>query len=203
MRVLKDDKYEAILHAARGEFMLKGYKGASMRNIARRAGVGLSNVYNYFKGKDELYVAVVGPVKDELFAFITRQHAEDNVDFIQLTTFGHCEEAIDDYISMIERYREELRLLLFCSEGSSMSGFRDAFADHIAHVSYDYMSLERKYYPNMKNVSAFFIHAMASWTVNVVGEIIANDLDRPHTREFFREYFRFEFAGWRELTGNG
>ncbi len=202
MRIFKDDKYGAILNAARDEFVKEGYKGASMRSIARGAGVGLSNLYNYFNGKDELYAAVVGPVKDEWFAFITRLLAEENIDSDMLLIFGHCEEVVDDYICMIERYKEELRLLLFHSDGSSMCGFREAFTDHITQANYGYMVSERKYLPELKNISVFFIRVMSAWLVSVIGEVVTHDLDRDAMREFFKEYFRFTFAGWRELTKN-
>lgn len=202
MRVLKDDKYEAILRAARSEFIRKGYKEASMRAIAAASGVGLSNVYNYFPGKDGIYAAVVGPARDELFLFIVRQHGEERVDFNRYASFGHCDDIIDDYIDIIERYREELRLLFYGSDGSSMGGFREAFTDHLTQVSSDYMALERRMFPQTREVSPCFIHALSSWMVSVVGEIVAHELDRHRIRDFFREYFRFEFAGWRELTGN-
>ena len=59
MRVLKDDKYKSILRAARKEFILRGFKDASMRTIAKDANVGLSNIYNYFKNKDEIFLEIV------------------------------------------------------------------------------------------------------------------------------------------------
>ena len=201
MRVLKDEKYNSILQAAREEFVGNGFKGASMRDIARRAGVGLSNVYNYFRSKDDLYRAIVVPVRRDLFAFIAEQHTEERFDFNRLSAFGHDDEVIDRYIDLIYTYKEELRLLLYRSEGSSMEGFRDLFADYLTRVSRDYMELEKKHYPNARRISPFFLHVMCSWMVGVLGEIVTHDLDRPKIRAFFEEYFRFEFAGWRELTG--
>lgn len=201
MRVLKDDKYNAILKTARQEFIMRGFKDASMRSISKKAKVGLSNIYNYFKNKDEIFLAIVKPVKDDLFTFITEQHAEGSVDSNRMSTFGHQEEAIEYYINLVYKYKEELRLLLHHSQGSSMGNFRDAFTDYLTQVSYDYMELEKKHYPDVNAISHFFIHAMSSWMVNTLGEIVAHNLSKQKMREFFREYFRFEFAGWRELTG--
>lgn len=201
MRILKDDKYNSILLAARTEFIGRGYKEASMRSIARRAGVGLSNIYNYFRNKDDIYRAILKPVENELFAFIARQHTEERVDFNRLSPFGHDEEVIDQYIDLVCRYKEELRLLLYRSEGSSMERFRDDFADYLTRVSLQYMELEKKQHPDTRDISAFFLHVMCSWMASVLGEIVTHDLSRQKIKEFFREYFRFEFAGWRELTG--
>lgn len=203
MRILKDDKYNSILHYARCEFFRCGFKDASMRTISKESKVGLSNIYNYFRNKDEIFIAVVNPAKEELFRFITQQHTEENIDFKRISAFGHQEEAIECYINLVCSHKEEFRLLLFHSQGSSMADFRDALTGHITQVSHNYLKLEKKYYPGANNVSHFFIHAMASWMVSILGEIVTHDLDKHQIREFFREYFRFGFAGWCELTGIG
>lgn len=200
MRVLNDDKYNAILQSARKEFITKGFKDASMRSIAANAGVGLSNIYNYFLNKDDIFLAIVKPARDALYSFIHKNHNEESIDHNRSTTFGHKEEAVEYYIYLIDTYRDELRMLLFHSQGSSLGNFREAFTDYITETSFHYMDLERKHYPDTKEISPFFMHALASWMVSVMGEIVTHDLSKEKIREFFREYFRFEFAGWRELT---
>lgn len=202
MRVLKNDIYQSILDVARKEFINHGFKDASMRIIAKNAGVSLSNIYNYFENKDKIFLAIVQPARDDIFAFITRQHTEDNIDFTRISGFGHHEEIIEYYIDLIDKYKEELRLLLYHSQGSSMNNFRDMFTDHITRVSHDYMRLERKHFPDNKEVSHFFIHTLSSWMVSILGEIVTHNLVRQKVREFFREYFRFTSAGWNELTSS-
>jgi AcrR family transcriptional regulator len=49
----------AILAAAVHEFSLKGYEGARVDAIARRAGINKRMLYHYFGGKDGLYLAVL------------------------------------------------------------------------------------------------------------------------------------------------
>ncbi|MDD4516133.1 TetR/AcrR family transcriptional regulator [Massilibacteroides sp.] len=201
MRVLKDDKYNAILQAARNEFFTKGFKEASMRVIAKEAKVGLSNIYNYFSSKDELFVAVVKPAKDTIYNFIRRQHTEDNIDVKRLVSFRYQDEVIEEYIGIIDKYRNELRLLFFYAEGSLLKDFRDTLTDYITQVSIDHMKVMKKHYPHVNDLSDFFIHALSSWMVTIVGEIISHNLDKPRIRDFFKEYFRFEIAGWREIVG--
>lgn len=46
-----------ILLAAREEFVAKGFRGATMRSIASRAGVDVALLAHYFGGKDALFVA--------------------------------------------------------------------------------------------------------------------------------------------------
>lgn len=49
----------AILEAAIAEFSQRGYAGARVDGIAKRAGVNKRMLYHYFGGKDVLYLAVL------------------------------------------------------------------------------------------------------------------------------------------------
>ena len=62
MQILKAEIKEQIENAALEVFFEKGFEKASMQNIAARAQVSTSNIYNYFQSKEELFDAVVEPV---------------------------------------------------------------------------------------------------------------------------------------------
>ena len=47
-------KYQQILDAAAELFAERGFEGASIQDIAQKAGVGKGTVYLYFKTKDDL-----------------------------------------------------------------------------------------------------------------------------------------------------
>jgi AcrR family transcriptional regulator len=53
------DRAALILDAARQEFAAQGYDKASLRGIARAAGVDPALVHHYFDGKEELFVAAM------------------------------------------------------------------------------------------------------------------------------------------------
>jgi AcrR family transcriptional regulator len=55
-----------ILEAAAGRFSDAGERGASIRDIAREAGVSLAMVHHYFGSKDQLYAACVEAMYVEL-----------------------------------------------------------------------------------------------------------------------------------------
>ena len=50
---------EQLVHTAMRLFSEKGYRGASVRDIARSAGVNEALLYHYFKGKADLFRAVL------------------------------------------------------------------------------------------------------------------------------------------------
>jgi len=63
------EKDRAIVLAARENFLRDGFTGASMDDIARRAGVSVKTIYSHFSNKDELFSRVmVGACTDNLLA---------------------------------------------------------------------------------------------------------------------------------------
>ncbi len=54
MSRIRESRRSEILLAASQEFIEKGLEAASMAEIARRAGVGKSTIYEYFPSKDKL-----------------------------------------------------------------------------------------------------------------------------------------------------
>lgn len=53
---------QEILEAAERVFARSGFHGATMEEIAREADFAVGTLYNFFKGKEELYHAVVGDI---------------------------------------------------------------------------------------------------------------------------------------------
>jgi AcrR family transcriptional regulator len=58
-RAGKDDRRDAIIAIAQEVFAANGYAGTSMSLIAARVGGSKGTLYNYFKSKEELFVAVI------------------------------------------------------------------------------------------------------------------------------------------------
>ncbi|HWU13447.1 MAG TPA: TetR/AcrR family transcriptional regulator [Caulobacter sp.] len=59
MRVKTEEKRLAILEAAKGVFLERGYGAASMSEVAARVGGSKQTLYSYFASKDELFVAMM------------------------------------------------------------------------------------------------------------------------------------------------
>ena len=56
---VRQKNIQVILKAAEDEFALSGFKGASIKDIANRAGLPKANVHYYFNSKIELYSTVL------------------------------------------------------------------------------------------------------------------------------------------------
>ena len=69
-------KRQAILDAAKQAFIAHGYSGASIEAIAEAAPVSKPTLYNHFKGKQELFAAVIAGQCEALLSTLTREQAE-------------------------------------------------------------------------------------------------------------------------------
>ena len=54
----KQEKKERIIRAAAEIFAQKGFAQTAMADIAAGAGLGKGTLYEYFEGKEELFLAV-------------------------------------------------------------------------------------------------------------------------------------------------
>lgn len=59
MRVKSEEKRLAILDAAKGVFLERGYVAASMAEVSARVGGSKQTLYSYFASKEDLFVAVM------------------------------------------------------------------------------------------------------------------------------------------------
>jgi TetR/AcrR family transcriptional regulator len=71
-RRVKGEVRKKILDAALECFGTKGYEGASIRDIAEKAGVTLPNIYYYFKDKEGLYQAVLKDTVADLMEILIK-----------------------------------------------------------------------------------------------------------------------------------
>lgn len=70
------DKKEAIINAALNLFVDNGFHGTATSKIAQQAGVANGTLFQYFKTKDDLVIALYIHIKDELADYITKNTAD-------------------------------------------------------------------------------------------------------------------------------
>ena len=79
-RAVADARRALVLEAARASFLELGLEGASLREIARRAGYTPGAIYSYFASKEEVYAALLGESLERLNAAVrsAAAHAPDD-----------------------------------------------------------------------------------------------------------------------------
>ncbi|MBE9469336.1 MAG: TetR/AcrR family transcriptional regulator [Bacteroidetes bacterium] len=200
MQIQKANIRKIILDVSRVEFLEKGYKNTSMRTIAKKSGVGLSNTYNYFKNKDEILKEVL---KHLLQAFDILIDEHNSPEYISLDIFiskEYMQKQINIFVEFILKYREELKLLLFKVHGSSLDNFNEEYTNRHTKIGLEYIDKMKEKYPQINtNISDFFIHTISSWWLSIIGEIVSHDLSDEKIKQFISEYMVYATAGWKKI----
>lgn len=113
MQTKKDNIRKNVLKIAREEFFNKGFKDASMRTIAKKAGVGLSNIYNYFQNKDEIFLEVLSPLMKAFDKMMIEHNSSENLTLDIFYSEEYFMRQTKQFVDLIVTFKVELRLLLF------------------------------------------------------------------------------------------
>jgi TetR/AcrR family transcriptional repressor of uid operon len=85
-----DDTSTRLVTAAAQVFAERGYDGAGVQEIARRAGLTTGAIYSRYRGKADLLVEAIDPhAHDELEALFSDHHFEGRMEDILLTAGTH------------------------------------------------------------------------------------------------------------------
>jgi AcrR family transcriptional regulator len=202
-QVKKDDVQKAILTAAKAVFLEKGFGGATLRAIAKRAGVTLSNLYTYYSDKDALFAAVLQPELDDLKSLFA--HRE-----IRLPDEGELFQSLEsrhDYIRRalvyIDKHRKELDLLLNRSAGSSLKTVPEFFVRGYEEMwSRYFVFLKRKFPGRMfRKPSVFLLRNIAQFHVNAIREMLSRDLPLEKMIRIYEEITGFLWHGAMAIMG--
>ena len=199
MQFKKTEIEDAILRAAREEFLARGYRDASIRIITQNAGVARSNLYNYFANKDALFTAVVQPTLAEIkraikigWELMPRDSEHELIPSLDHEMNEGC--AI---VEFIDAHREDLTLILLKSAGSSIEQFRE-------YVQAEYQNMHTCYFETLKTqfpdkltagVPSFFIHTLSAWALDVVMEVVAHEIPLNEMMEYMEQFVRFYYHG--------
>ncbi|PWM45675.1 MAG: hypothetical protein DBX47_03795 [Clostridiales bacterium] len=136
MQVKKDAVQKAIIKAATDEFLKYGYAGASMRRMAKAAGTGLGNFYNYFSSKDEIFAYIVSDQYAKTQAYIARSLSENMiVDFKNIRdTRLFCQEFKRWLVRSDPLFNKNMFLLLDCSTGTHFQSAKDELVVGLTQV---------------------------------------------------------------------
>lgn len=171
-----------------------------MREIAELAGVGVGNIYNYFTSKDELFHEVVRPVLCALEAMLQEHHGIRGEDIMMMRSEKYLKSCIDEYVSLIDKHRSLMEILLFRAQGSSLERFRENYTDRSTElVKAWFASMQRKHPEINTAVSDFIIHLHTVWMFTMFEELLMHSVPRQEMEAILHDYILFEIQGWRAI----
>ena len=125
MQTLKEEVKTKIVESAIAEFARHGFEKASMRTIAKAAGISVSNTYNYFNSKDEMFVHIIEPVFNRLKDIMKQSFQQSMKGGLGNNLPLFIDYMVKELIKMETRERQLLIILAEKSSGTKFAGSRD------------------------------------------------------------------------------
>ena len=123
-QILKEELRKQIIEASKEEFLEKGYKNASLRDVAKKAHTPVGNLYRYFKNKEDILNKIVEPcflklerlINDKTnnqlsFFSINKDFNLDKDDMIKA-----IDNIMDELINIYDEYKVEFQILMMDSD---------------------------------------------------------------------------------------
>lgn len=200
MQIQKKDIRKRILQKAERIFLKKGFSKTSMREIAEASDIGLSNIYNYFSGKDDIFCSIVQPAVGAFELMLEEHHGHRGVDIMMMQSEAYFRYMVEEYLILLKKHHNQLRLLFFQARGSSLENFRENFTERSTAVVKLYFKEMKEKHPQLNiQVSDFFIHLHTAWMFTLFEELLMHRVPPEKLAQIIEEYITFEVIGWREL----
>lgn len=195
---------ELIHKAAKTEFLEKGFKSASLRNIVKTAGVTTGAFYGYYDSKEELFEALVGE-QYEIFMGAYQNAMKEFADLPpeqqpeNMSTISY--RCMYDMLLYAYEHLEEFKLLLCCSEGTRFEGMTDEMVETEVKGTHDFQAVLDGLGRPSPRIDPQLEHILITGMFNAYFELIIHEMPLEKAKNYLREMWDFYSAGWMKIMG--
>jgi AcrR family transcriptional regulator len=183
-----------LLESARDEFMKHGFIKADLKTICDNAGVTTGAVYKRYKGKEELFQAVVKDTVEILDSFVT---VRTDIDFSAMTdrevhdTWDMKEDFMLDLFRTLWKIRADFVLLLERSAGTSYENYGHEFALRMTDAYMQYYDEARQRGLAKADISKNEMHVLCTSFWTAIYEPFVHKMSWKNIEEHCRVMCRF------------
>lgn len=195
---------ERIHQAAKAEFLEKGYKDASLRNIVKSVGMTTGAFYGYYKSKEELFEALTG----EHYRYLLDCFKKAQKDFADLPQEQQPEVLTDvsgacmfEMLHYAYEHLEECKLILCCSEGTKFSGLIDEMVEIEAEATHSYQKVLEKLGRPSPKIDPALEHILITGMFHTFFELVVHEMPLNDAENYVKEMRAFYTAGWMKIMG--
>lgn len=197
---------ELLMESGKKEFLEKGYMKASLRKICADAGVTTGALYFFFKDKEDLFGAIVGPPLGELTETLRKHFAVDTEAISQPHAFegSQAHELVDhdEFASVLVRHiygnYDAFILLLTKSQGSKYENCIDVLVDTIEQF---YLAMSEQIGAHYgKTVNRYMLHWLIHMMVDSFIHLIDHESDVEKAVVYMRRILKFILDGWQKAV---
>lgn len=195
---------EKIHSAAKEEFLQKGYRTASLRNIVKNAGVTTGAFYGYYNSKEELFAALV----DEPYKYLLSKYKASLSAFEELPPEKQPErmgtvgrECMQEMLIYMNEHKTAFHLILLCSDGTPYETLIDDLVELEVEATERYCDVLCSLGKTVPAIDKRLEHILVTGMMNAYFEIIIHNMSLTDARQYICELNDFYTAGWQKIMG--
>ena len=195
---------EKIQQIAIAEFLDKGFRGASLRQIVRNAGVTTGAFYGYFSCKEALFASIVEPhAKALMNRFVDAQLSFSALPSSEKPQHVGVEsgEYIDWMVEYVYEHKDPVKILFSCAEGTSYDNFIHNMVEIEEEATLNYLDILRQMGKDIPTLDKSLCHIIASTMFDSIFEIVIHDIPYDEAKRNIKLLRDFYSAGWQRLMG--
>lgn len=198
----KSLSHERVLNAAKKEFLDNGFEKASIRAIAKNAGMTSAGLYRHCKDKEDLFCQIVDPavraVNEWSKEHVNRAYSRiDNGDIDTIST----ESEVDMIRTVAVPYRDEFRLLIDKSAGTRYEGFIHKFVKSNEEKMREGFEFLENHGFQIKALDENELHILISAYITALFEPIIHDCAVEDINHYLDTVEQFFIPGWKKILG--
>lgn len=204
MSKIEQTTLERIHEAAKAEFMERGFKTASLRNIVKTAGVTTGAFYGYYRSKEELFEALVGEQYDtfmgayknamQKFANLPPEQQPENMSTISY-------QCMHDMLLYAYDNLGAFKLLLCRADGTRFAGMLDEMVEIEVKGTHDFQDVLTSLGRPSPYIDPQLEHILITGMFNAYFELIIHEMPLAQAENYLAEMWDFYSAGWLKIMG--
>jgi AcrR family transcriptional regulator len=193
---------QKLLDAGRTEFLEKGFKSASLRNIVKQAGFTLGAFYGYYPDKATLLAALVEPAAGNLVDMF-RQAQDAHYELLPkgetVKSRALSTEYLFAFLDFIYQNFDAFKLVICCSAGTGYEDYLHRLVEIEVSGAEQYYAILRKSGKARGEVSLEVHHMLTDAYFNAVFETVRHDMPIERAKEHAGQLSTFFNCGWDGL----
>lgn len=195
-----------ILNVAKAEFLEKGYRKASVREIAASVGVTTGAMYRYYANKETLFDALVAEPADAFYAWyrdLREENAERELEeqLRRLSDSSRDARYAQRAFEFIYRHYDAFKLIACCAEGTKYEHYMERLIEVETRTTGTLVHLMQEAGRLDADVDETMIHIIASSMFTAYFEIIAHVESVEVAAHHLLKLRDFYKTGWLRLLG--
>ena len=195
---------DSIHSAAMQEFLEKGFRTASLRNIVKMAGVTTGAFYGYYSSKEELFESLVG----EQYHTFLNEYKKTIREFREMSPQKQMEnlgtfsfQCVRNMLLYAYDNLTEFKLLLCCSEGTRFAGLLDEMVEIETEATHDFQIILDSIGKPSPHIDPMLEHILITGMFNTYFELIIHEMPIERAEIYLSEMWDFYCAGWYKIMG--